>query len=57
MKYKNKFSIITVCFNAQNTIQRCINSILTQSYGEIELIVIDGMSTDSTIQLIQEFEI
>lgn len=45
-----KFSIITVCFNEINAIQKCINSVITQTYPHIEHIVIDGGSKDGTAE-------
>ena len=37
-----KISLITVVYNAQNTIDRCINSVLRQKFNNIEYIIIDG---------------
>lgn len=55
-----KLSIITVCFNAENTIERTIKSILEQTFTEFEWVVVDGKSTDTTNEIIkkylQEFE-
>lgn len=47
-----KFSIITVTKNSEDTITSCVNSILDQSYGNYEIIIKDGGSTDNTINLI-----
>lgn len=46
-------SIITITFNAAQTLQRTIDSIKNQSYKNIEYIIIDGASTDETIDIIQ----
>lgn len=51
-----KVSIITVVYNGENYIRDCIDSILAQDYPQIELIVIDGASTDSTVQIIQSYQ-
>ena len=54
--YHPKFSIITVTFNAVNTLETTIQSILNQSYRNIELIIIDGKSTDGTTDIIKKYE-
>ena len=50
-----KVSIITVVFNGQNTIKDTVKSVLTQDYPDIEHIIIDGASTDGTMQVIQSY--
>jgi glycosyltransferase len=47
-----KISIITATYNSSTTILDCINSVNNQSYKDIEHIIIDGLSTDNTINLI-----
>lgn len=47
-------SIITVTFNAAKHIQRCIDSVKSQSYKNIEHIIIDGDSTDGTIGILEK---
>lgn len=49
-------SIITVVFNASKTIRSTIESVLSQRGVEIEYIVIDGGSTDGTIEIVQEYK-
>ena len=51
-----KISIITVVFNAQNTIERCIESVARQHFKNVQHIIIDGGSTDDTLQIIKKFE-
>ncbi|RXF69091.1 glycosyltransferase family 2 protein [Arcticibacter tournemirensis] len=47
-------SIITVCLNAVEHIETCINSIANQSYPNIEHIIMDGGSTDGTIDILRK---
>src|SRR5688572_17840000 len=49
-------SVITVSFNAASTIQRTIDSVLALTYPNIEYIIIDGGSTDDTLNLIKQYE-
>jgi glycosyltransferase involved in cell wall biosynthesis len=48
-------SIITVSFNSKKTIVATIESVLSQTYPEIEYIIIDGLSTDGSIDLINSY--
>ena len=48
-----KISIITVCYNAEDTISDTIQSVLSQDYEDVEYIIIDGKSTDRTLEIIQ----
>ena len=50
-----KFTIITVTYNASRWLERTILSILSQSYPNIEYIIIDGASTDGTIDIIKQY--
>jgi glycosyltransferase involved in cell wall biosynthesis len=50
-----RVSIITVCFNAAATIESTINSVLNQSYKNIQYIVIDGKSTDNTMDVVNKY--
>ena len=50
-----KISIITVCFNSEATLRDTLESVVAQTYANIEYIVIDGGSKDSTVGLIDEF--
>lgn len=48
-----KITIITVCYNAVNVLEKTICSVLNQSYKNIEYIIIDGKSTDGTLNIIK----
>lgn len=50
-----KISIITACFNSEKTIEQTIQSVLHQSYGNIEYIIIDGNSTDRTMEIVNKY--
>lgn len=55
MKERINFSIITVCFNAEKTIKRTIDSICSQNYKNYEYIIVDGKSTDNTLSIVKEY--
>ncbi len=48
-----KFTIITPAYNSQSTISDTMNSILSQTYDDVEHIIIDGGSTDNTLKIIE----
>ncbi|HLL97166.1 MAG TPA: glycosyltransferase family 2 protein [Spirosoma sp.] len=50
-----KVSIITVVFNGAEHIRDCIESVINQTYPDIEYIVVDGKSTDGTVEIIQSY--
>jgi glycosyltransferase involved in cell wall biosynthesis len=51
-----KVSVITVCFNSEKTIEDTLKSMHSQSYHNIEYIIIDGLSKDSTNEIIQKYD-
>lgn len=51
-----KFSIITVCYNSEKYIGSAIESVLSQTYKDIEYIVVDGQSNDGTIEIVRSYE-
>ncbi len=54
--YQPKISIITVVFNRVHTIEQLLASVVDQTYKNIEFIIIDGGSTDGTVDLIKKYE-
>ncbi|MDD3342469.1 MAG: glycosyltransferase family 2 protein [Sulfurospirillaceae bacterium] len=50
-----KVSIITVAWNSKDTIKDAIDSVLSQTYKDIEYIVIDGASSDGTVEIVQHY--
>ena len=51
-----KISVIVPVYNVEKYISACLNSILRQSLSDIEIIVVDDGSTDSTLSIVKEFE-
>lgn len=48
-------SVITVCYNSREHIAEAMESVLAQSYGSIEYIVVDGGSTDGTVDIVRSY--
>ena len=51
-----RFSIITVSFNSEKTIERTIKSVLAQSYKDYEYFIVDGASKDGTLSIVKKYE-
>lgn len=51
-----KISIITVCLNSEKTIKYTLNSVLSQNYHNIEHVIVDGGSTDNTLNILKKYK-
>lgn len=51
-----KIKLVTVVKNVESTIKRCLFSIMEQTYPHIEIVVIDGLSEDNTLTILEEFQ-
>ncbi len=51
-----RFTVITCTFNAQSVVRRTLRSVLEQSYPHVEHLIIDGMSKDSTMSQVADYE-
>ena len=49
-------SIVTVCYNSEKTIRGAIESVLAQTYPNVEYIVVDGLSKDNTLEIARSYE-
>ncbi|OBQ55591.1 glycosyltransferase family 2 protein [Tamlana sp. s12] len=50
-----KITLITATYNSETSIKTCIESVLSQDYPEVEHLIIDGVSTDSTLNIVKDF--
>jgi glycosyltransferase involved in cell wall biosynthesis len=50
-----KFSVITITYNAEQTLEDTIQSVITQNYHHIEYIIVDGASKDGTMKIVERY--
>ena len=53
---KNKFTIITVSLNSEMVIEKTLLSVINQKYIDYEYIIVDGSSTDKTLNIIEKYK-
>lgn len=53
---KPKVSIITISYNSEDTIEQTIQSVLSQTYDNVEYVVIDAGSTDRTVEIVNRYK-
>ena len=51
-----KISIITICYNSSETIEDTIKSVISQDYTHIEYIIVDGQSSDNTLEIVNKYK-
>lgn len=49
-------SVVIPVYNAEKTLERCLESVLNQSYGNFEIIVVNDGSTDNSEKIITDFK-
>lgn len=55
MYQKDMISVIVPVYNAEATLQRCVNSILAQTYRKLEVILVDDGSVDSSPEILSRY--
>ena len=49
------FSIVTVCYNCESSIEKTMKSVLDQEFKDYEYIIVDGASKDKTVDVIKRY--
>ena len=55
-RFHPKFSVITVTYNAGSVLEDTIQSVITQTYKNVEYIIVDGKSSDHTLDIVQRYQ-
>ena len=50
-----KVTVITICFNSEAVIKKTIESVLNQTYTDVEYLIIDGASKDKTVEIAESY--
>ena len=54
MQEFKRISIVTICYNAEEKIEKTMRSVLRQTYNNIEYLIIDGASKDKTLSIVNK---
>ncbi|MDD7227217.1 MAG: glycosyltransferase, partial [Firmicutes bacterium] len=56
MKNDVKLSVIIPMYNVQNYVKECLDSLVNQTFKDMEIIVVDDGSTDDSVKIVSEYE-
>lgn len=51
-----KICVVTVCYNAEDSIEKTMQSVLSQTYKDIDYLIVDGLSTDNTLKIVKDYQ-